>query len=358
MYRRVILTAVAVFSIVLLFLPVYAEEQENFGRVEYLKGNCFIKRENQEYSPLSMGQPVYSADSIKTLADSETQIDLDDGGVIFVSEDSEITIQQSMLAEKSYTSIGVLIGGIKLIFKKLGSGKREYDINAVSVTAGIRGTRLSFVSREDGTVLIDVEDGVVETEFNNKKQLLKKGQAMEYSISGRIKEIKPGINIARWRKEAAAIIRKNPALFLNRMLDRQRIIISRLKEIGEKLEEYKREWVTFLRRVRYLEKRGLYRQERVLVKQQIEKTRRGLFIVISARRQLAAIRSIILMSYRIENIIGPKEAAKMPSIAELRRNYQRAGATIRRLQQIEITLRKVLFVLNKKYATLNRKIND
>ena len=60
--------------------------------------------------------------------------------------------------------MGLLFGSIRLFVTKLLPERQEFQVNTVSVTAGIRGTEFTVNVREDGDVLIQVEQGEIEAE--------------------------------------------------------------------------------------------------------------------------------------------------------------------------------------------------
>ena len=336
----------------LLAIQLYAQNEESpIGKVGFSKGNCFIKHvDNNNYIKLDIVDPIFSLDTVKTEEDSRVDIELSDGSTISVVDNSEITIDQSALKKEKFTNLGVLYGTLHLFVRKLSNG--SFNINTLLVTAGIRGTSFTISTRDDGAVLIDVKEGIVEVEDTNGKSSLNKGDIEMYTLSGEKKRLKGKIDYKKWRLEAIKKIKQNPDRYLNKMLEKERRIIERLKTAHSKLEEYRKNWITFLRRVKFLERKGMYKQEKKLIIQQIKKTRNGLIFIAQTRKQLIAIRSIIAITYRIEKNLGNESKSNI-TIKKIRREYAKINYIINRLRQTEKTLRKVLFYLNVKYYKLN-----
>ena len=142
------------------------------------------------------------------------------------------------------------------------------------------------------------------------------------------------------------------------MLARERLIIARLKQNQQNIELYRKEFAEFLKKVGYLHQRKLYRQERALILQQITKTRKAIGFFIIARRQLAGIRSLIVLAARIEKQLDPETVAKLPSLQELRQEYQRITYAITKINEADRKLRQVLFILNRRLIELNRLVEE
>ena len=353
----ILIIAIISLSIITLYAQNNNENENSpIGKVSFIKGVCYVKHEgNNKYKSLDIDNPIFTSDTVKTTEDSRVDIVLTDGSTVSVMDNSEITINQSMLQKDRFTNLGILYGTLRLFVKKLSSG--AFNINTLLVTAGVRGTEFTMSARDDGSVLVDVKEGVVEVENNTSKSSLHKGDIEMYTITGEKKRLKGRIDYKKWRNEAIQKIKQNPEFYLNRMFEMEKKIIERLKLAHSKLDEYRQSWVTFLKRVKFLERRHMYEREKRLIKQQIKRTRRGLLFIIQTRRQLTAIRSIMVISYRIEKNIGIK-AKKVPTIIKIRREYARISYIIDRLRQTEQTLRKVLYYLNVKYHRLNKRSEE
>lgn len=353
-----ILTLFVLLPFLLLsHLPLIGEdEDEEVGTITFIQGTCQIKFEDGEYKDAVMDQLVNSKDTVKTFENSEAEITLYDENIIRITEDTEITLDNWQVRENRYTNIGLLFGSIKLFVKKFSKDTDEFSVNTATVLAGVRGTEFDVSIREDGEVLINVEDGEIETDVDGERHTITRGNASVFSIVEPRKDFKERIDRTAWRREALDRLRENPALFIRKMLERERMIIVRLKQSQVKMEQYRKDFVVFIKRIQYLEKRGMYHQERALILQQIAKTRRAIGFFIMARRQLAGIRSLIVIASRIEQRLDPETVKQLPSLQELKREYLRITFVIQKINEGDRKLRRVLFILNRKLDDVNRKI--
>jgi hypothetical protein len=338
------------------FLQAENEECEELGSVTFIEGQCQVKSGDGEYGTAVLDQAVHSSDTVKTLKDSGAEITLLDGNVMKITEDTEVTLDTWQVREESRTNIGLLFGSVKLFVKRFSKDKDEFTVATATVTAGVRGTEFDVSLREDGEVLINVEEGSIETEYDGDTHTIAKGNAAVYNIEGQRKDYKGRVEYTQWRREALERIKENPALFLKRMLARERVIIARLKQNQVRMEQYRKEFAVFLKKAQYLHGRKMYRQERALIIQQIEKTKRVLRFFILARRQLAGIRSLIVLAGRIEKQLDPETARELPSLQELRREYGRITYVITKINEADKKLRQVLFMLNRRLDELNKSI--
>jgi hypothetical protein len=321
---------------------------EDGGKITFLKGTCYVRGIDGEYKIASLNQIILSSDTVKTLKGSEVEITFSDTNRIIVTEDTEIIIHQSILKEKKYTNIGLLFGNIKFFIQKLMPENEHFEVNTITTTAGIRGTEFDVSLREDGAVLINVDKGSVETLYNDKKHVITEGKASVYYLTKEREDFSRRINYRDWRKRALQEFRKDPRALLKKMLERERAIIAQLKENKKKLEEFRKEWVVFLRRVQYLENRKMYKQEKKLIEIQISRTKKALVYFVATRKQLTIIRSIVGLSFRIEQSLSSEEVEGLPALEGLRKEYGRLSSIISKLNEAENQLKKVLVVLNRK----------
>jgi len=319
----VVLILIAFLSIPAVLI---AENIPVMGSITYLKGTCQVRVQNGELEEVMLDQELFAGSTLRTLADSEAEIMLADGNVIYLSEEAEITLNGYSFREQKFTQIGLLFGTMRLLVKKLSGSSSEIDVNTVTTTAGIRGTDLEASVREDGSVLINVDEGVVETETNGDIHRIEAPNASVFSLTGPRVDFKGRIEPAQWRAAAIERIRENPDLFLSKLLERERRIIKGLREGQRNIEEYR--------------------------KFQIARTKKGIILLLAARKQLTVIRSILVLAARIERDLP---AQRLPTIEKLREEYVRITAIIKKIDETERKLLRVLFVLNRKHEQIIQK---
>jgi hypothetical protein len=124
------------------------------------------------------------------------------------------------------------------------------------------------------------------------------------------------------------------------------------------MEQFRKDFAVFLKRTHCLHEKKQYRQERLLILGQMEKTKKALGFFITARRQLTGIRSLMMLAARIEAQLDPTVAENLPSLQELRREYARMSVVIKRLDEAQKKLRGVLFMLNRRLDELNGLLGE
>jgi len=347
---------------ILALLPIFftpfslmAEEYNSEGEFTYIKGDCWVRESSEDqYKKVQVGQTVHSSSLVKTSHDSEAEITFQDHNVLFIAEDSEIQLHRSLLRDRDYTSIGLLIGRIKVVFERLIPERSEFSINTVTVIAGIRGTIFEVAVRDDGAVLVSVEEGKVETKFEDKSHTISQGQASSFLLSGEREDYTTPVDFKSWRAKALERLKENPEQFFKRLLMRERLIIERLKSDRKRLESYRKEWDNFLRRISTLERQGRYREELQLIEKQIQRTKAIMIYLSITRRNLAMIRSIFMLTARIEQRLTSETAQKLPSLQELRREFVRVSVIIKSINKAEQRFQRVLFVLNREYDEVQK----
>ena len=142
------------------------------------------------------------------------------------------------------------------------------------------------------------------------------------------------------------------------MLERERLIISRLKQNQPRVEQYRKDFEVFLKQMQSLEQREMYRQERALILQQIAKTKRVIGYFIMTRRQLNGIRSLMVLVARLEKNLDPETVKQLTSLRELKQEYNKTTIVIQRISDADRKLRIALHMLNRKLIEVNKKIEE
>ena len=346
------LKAVLLFLLaVLILIPItlYAQNNE-IGKILTLSGRCYVKHEsNEEYIPIDEKTTVYSNDTVRTEKNSYVEIELTDGSSLKIEEDSEVSLSSLTLGKNTHTRIGLLIGTIKLVINRIVEN-RDFNIDTVTFTAGVRGTELTVASRSDGESLLNVDKGEVELSSDSTRETVKGGESVIFTIYGEKRKLKRTVNYREWRRKGYEIMKQNPDLVLKHLYTRELIIIRRLKEMKKKLKEYSENWRKFLIAIKRLEEQKRYKEEKMLIRKEMARTRRGLILVLYAKRELIRIRSIMAITYRVDREAGKK--LDRQTLQKIKREYVRIGYTVRKLNEIEKLLRRVLYYLNVKYYKL------
>jgi len=347
-----------VMCLLFLSLPFCVlAEYRDWARITYLEGTCMIKEEHGEYQKCSLDQAVYSSQTVKTMENSQVELSLSESDSILITEDTEIVFHTSLFEETRYTTIGLLFGSIRVILGKLTSGKRDFSVNTVTTNAAVRGTTFDAAVREDAAVLISVESGSVETETGGRSHLISPGNTSAFYLNGEREDYDRFVDRHEWKKTALSKIQENPEKILKGLVMRERAIINSLKKQQGRINEYRKEWEIFLKRIRYFESTRNFGMEKRLIDNQILRLKTALIAVVRARRNLTALRSIIALAGRVEKRIPEqRKESVIPILQQLRREYIRMSYVIQKLSDTEQKLRNVLIVLNRKRAQVEKRI--
>lgn len=334
---------------------VLYSQDEGIGNVVFLSGICFVKPANQVYLPLKMGNVIRSSDTIKTDPESSVEIKLYSGNRILIEGDTVLRIESSLLEKNSYTSIGLLVGRIQLLVSKLTPNKEVFNVNTLATVAGIRGTKFSVSSAEDGTTLIEVSEGIVQAETDSETYTLSKGTISEIYITGEKKDLKKRPNYMKWREKIIERIRKNPEAALLKIFQIEKKLIERLREKKGDIERYRKSWILFVKKVNQLERKGMYEEEKKLIQRQIIQTRKALTFFTRVRQNLQRLRAVMVLTARIEKEVGKPRREKLKTLVMIRKEYNKITFLIKKIEDAEAKLKKALVILNRKYRQVQQK---
>jgi len=157
-----LVASLAVFSFTVF--SAVAQTPERSGRVNAIAGDARYSSKGGPYQPLSVGQRLYSGDSIKTGAGSH--VDLDVGanvGIVQVTPQSTFVLDKLTVTEAgpdrlTETQLKVEMGAIYAKINKLGKGSR-YEIATPKGIAGIRGSA-AYVNADCKVTMVDGLAGV------------------------------------------------------------------------------------------------------------------------------------------------------------------------------------------------------
>lgn len=145
---------------------VYGEEKTFDGSFTRLSGQVKVRRANStEWDNAEENMPVYSADQIRTGANSEAEITFDEGTIIRLEENSYIIINEAVLEEK--TKLKRLVvkankGRVLSNLEKFAHPKSKFEIQGPGgVVAAARGTEFLVEISPDEKVEVAVFGGVV-----------------------------------------------------------------------------------------------------------------------------------------------------------------------------------------------------
>ena len=134
------------------FIPVNLPAEAVFyGELNDLKGRVEMSNgASGEYKPASGGMPVQSGDRVKTFNDSSCNLELDDGSLIFVGENTEMSADLlSISADKHSSKFSLFLGRVIANIAKTKNTKME--IHSPTAVAAVRGTEFAVEATAEKT---------------------------------------------------------------------------------------------------------------------------------------------------------------------------------------------------------------
>lgn len=217
------------------FHPVRASE---VARVTLVSGEPIIKRAlTADWELVEMDMLLYPKDEIKTDEDSFLEIQYEDGGILRLDSETELSIEGGEKKQVLTLWTGKIYNKIRRLYSK----ESSYEIKTPTGVAGVRGTEFTLSHRYQQT-RVAVFDGVVEIENEKGKAILSKDEE-----SFLTEEKKPGLPIRfdltkelRWERWADPLVQGKIELLrdnVRKHLDKIEDYLKKRRELDEEAKE-------------------------------------------------------------------------------------------------------------------------
>ncbi len=174
-----------------LFLTGGAYSWENTARVKFMLGKVERQQKNQtSWNRLRLNSKVFSGDRIKTSVNARIEIEMPDGTVVRVDQNSIFDVKSIKTDEddgEDEMSFSLWAGNIWARFKKIVSDRQTRRIESPSAVVAIRGTTLEVNVDKQLTTRVSVVEGKVAVSSreaggevlvgSNQQTVVRKGQA-------------------------------------------------------------------------------------------------------------------------------------------------------------------------------------
>jgi len=129
-------------------------------KIDFLVGDVSIRPRGQSSAKAQRGQIVNPGDSIETGAKSMAVISTN-GNKITVREKTKVMLSESKDTTGKYGSLSVFAGNVNCKMNKLKKQGGAYEVNSASAVAAVRGTEFDVSVADNGSTLLNVEEGSV-----------------------------------------------------------------------------------------------------------------------------------------------------------------------------------------------------
>jgi len=167
------------YSVLLfVFLPFYIclYSHDFSGELGEIKGTVEILKDGEtEWSPAVSEMPVQLKDRLKAAENSSYNLELDDGSVIFIGENTEASVEMLELTKESHNSkISLWFG--KIIANISKSKNTKMEVHSPTAIVAVRGTEFAVESNAQKTDVgvFDGEVGVRNTEGETIEEVMVK----------------------------------------------------------------------------------------------------------------------------------------------------------------------------------------
>ena len=153
-YRRFVL----VFACLALVSAPEAQAADTVGAATRIKNTVTGTEGNRR---LAVKQPVFMAEKISAAADSFGEIELADGARVLVGENSEISLDEFVVADSTFSSASIAItrGAFRMISGK--SPKGAFNLRTPLANIGVRGTVFDVYVHDGGITDVVLIRGIV-----------------------------------------------------------------------------------------------------------------------------------------------------------------------------------------------------
>ncbi len=152
--RYLIIALIVALSVLSSDDPASASEKE-VGNIKDMRGSANILREKEKYDA-QKNEPVFKADTVRTLEKSRVKILFIDDSLVMVGENTSFLISEH-LKDKGNISVFNLIDGVMNVIV----GKKGFEVHTPTAVSSARGTSF-LVWTEKGKTGMAVTEGQVE----------------------------------------------------------------------------------------------------------------------------------------------------------------------------------------------------
>jgi len=185
--KKIGLHAFILSVVITLFLPRLSfPKEDKIGHVAFCSGHSQIRTAKQkQWRQLKLHMPVYYRDTIRTRKHSVVEIDLVDQGSFKIHPGSQIALNTIVSPVERKNSFLLFFGRVWMKISKYASRLRRYEIQTPTAIAGVRGTELGVASYDDGTTLIQVNQGQVTVDNEVDRKTLSSNEGAALSLDKR-----------------------------------------------------------------------------------------------------------------------------------------------------------------------------
>ena len=199
---------------------------EEAGVIEYFEGGLRLISGDTilDAFEIGFGEPVHLGETLETESDGRATVGLTGGvgATIDVGPSTAYTFRRESSGGQTRNSVNLIHGKIGVIVDSVSSDER-FEVRSRSSVMGVRGTEFDVVTAADGSLLVGVREGRVETQRGQRSESLGAGEVIEVLSSGGLS--KSTIPVDRlddyyriWLELRNEVFQSDPAFFVAQYL--------------------------------------------------------------------------------------------------------------------------------------------
>lgn len=172
------------FCCLLAVSPALSWAQEAGGLLVAVKGRVWIQRPGAGEYRARAGERLTGGTRIRTDAEGQAEVEMDDGSTLVVRERSSIQLSGIQRRKEKKTSLLIFFGRVWNRIIRAAGKQARYELHTPVLVAGVRGTEFEVGVGEDGSVRIVVAEGVVAVTGDQREETLHPKQEIEAGTDG------------------------------------------------------------------------------------------------------------------------------------------------------------------------------
>ena len=135
------------------------------------------------------GQLLQEGDSLKVPANAFVSVRLADGSLVRVQSESDVELRQMRRKGRAgslQSVIDLREGGVEASVPKQTNGERRFEVRTLAASTSVRGTQFLVLTDAAGQTAAAVDEGSVAVQAGQPSALLKPGQGLAVSASGKL----------------------------------------------------------------------------------------------------------------------------------------------------------------------------
>ena len=174
---------------------------ESIGNFSVVTGTVTIRHaKTHAWVPAKVHMPVYYGDTVRSGIDGTGEIVFNDDSLLKINPNSKLAINTIVSPVEKKNSVLLFFGRIWSKVSRKAFKRRSYEIQTPTAVCGVRGTDFTTAAYEDGTMLVQVESGLVQVDNESSDTILSANQGTRIAFTTQAIETQTDFQ-PQWQRE-------------------------------------------------------------------------------------------------------------------------------------------------------------